>query len=118
MPRASVRIVGESPVKIPMGGTARVHLDTPAFVFADKIQLELSEPPDGVSIKTVGPQRGGGTEIVLQCDATKAKAGLKGNLIVSAVAGKPAGAGKGKLQQGNKRPLSTLPAIPFEIVLR
>jgi len=55
---------------------------------------------------------------VLECDATKAKAGLKGNLIVSAFAGKGLAVGKKKMPQANRRPLSTLPAIPFEIVTR
>jgi hypothetical protein len=116
MPRAAVRILGDAPVKIPAGGTARVRLDAPARGFADRIHLELSEPPEGITLKTVSPS-GDGTEIVLQSDAAKVKPGLKGNLIVNAFADRPGVPGKGKAPGNPRRaPLGTLPAIPFEVV--
>ena len=117
MSRSPVRILGESPVRIPAGGTARVRIAAPAFAFAGKIQLELSEPPDGIAIKDASPS-GGGAEIVLQCDAAKAKPGLKGNLIVNAFADAPELPGKAKAQAPQRRrPLGVLPAIPFEVVM-
>ena len=115
--RSLVRILGEQPVRIPAGGTARVQVAMPAAKSFDKIQFELSEPPEGVTVREVsqGPQ---GVEVVLQCDASKAKPGLKGNLIINAFAERSqAATGKEKAQAVRRRvPLGTLPAIPFEVV--
>ena len=116
MPRAALKILGEGPVRIPVGGTARVRVSAPSRAFADRFQLELSEPPEGVTLQEVSPVREG-AELVLSCDAAKAKAGLKGNLIVRVFAGKAAAASsKAKAPANPRRPsLGTLPAIPFEI---
>jgi hypothetical protein len=116
MPRAALKILGDGPVRIPVGGTARVRVSAPSRAFADRFQLELSEPPEGVTLQEVSPVREG-AELVLSCDAAKAKAGLKGNLIVRVFAGKAAAASsKAKAPANPRRPsLGTLPAIPFEI---
>jgi len=114
--RSPVRILGESPVRIPAGGTARVQIAAFTGPSVGKVHLELSDPPDGIAIKNVSPS-GGGTEIVLQCDAAKAKPGLQGNLIVNAFADAPELPGKAKAQAPQRRrPLGALPAIPFEVV--
>ncbi len=115
--RASVKILGAIPVKIPAGRTARVQVGVPPRPFLGQIQLELNEPPDGIAIQKVTPFDQG-IEIVLQSDAAKIKPGLKGNLIVNAFAVRtPAPSGSGKAQGNRGRsPLGTLPAIPFEIV--
>jgi hypothetical protein len=114
--RAPVRILSKTPVKIPAGGTARVQIGVPAAALLARIQLELSEPPEGISIKNVSPSAMG-TEIVLQSDAAKVKPGLKGNLIVVAFAKSVAAPGKAKPRAARRAvPLTTLPAIPFEIV--
>lgn len=76
----------------------------------------MSEPPDGVTIKNISSVPDG-IAIVLQSDAAKTKPGLSGNLIVNVLAGNAMPTGKGKAQV-NKRPLTTLPAVPFEIVAR
>ena len=79
------------------------------------MQLEVSDPPEGIVIEKVTPSRNG-AEIVLRCDAGKVKPGLKGNLIVNAFYARPAAA-KDKAPAGRPRtPAATLPAIPFEIV--
>jgi hypothetical protein len=113
--KAPVRVLSDAPVKIPAGGTARVRLDVPVRAFAGAFQLELSEPPEGITIKDVAPA-GFGSEIVLQTDATKVKPGLAGNLIINAYAGR--GDATKKKGQANQRraALGSLPAIPFEIV--
>ncbi|MGA2498112.1 MAG: hypothetical protein ABSH20_10240, partial [Tepidisphaeraceae bacterium] len=121
--------------RIPSGGTARIKADVPAARFVDKLDLELSEPPDGITIKSFNTGRDG-MEIVVQCDAAKIKPGLKGNLVVSAFT-ETAPAGKENPQskpqtkpeagpqakpparpQANQRRilLGSLPAIPFEVV--
>ena len=113
--RAAIRIVGDSPVKIPAGGTVRVQVAAPIAKSFGKIELELSDPPEGITIKSVASS-GDGTEIVLASDAAKVKPGLEGNLIVN-LAAKNAPAKTGKPGKGPSRvPLATLPAIPFQVV--
>ena len=114
--KTEMRILGKSPVRIPAGGTARVQV---ASNFANRIEFELSEPPEGITIKDVSSSEEG-AEIVLQSDAAKVKPGLKGNLIVTISAKKAAASGKGKPKASQRRsmPMATLPAIPFEVVIR
>ncbi len=117
MARATPKIISPTPVRIPAGGTALVRVDMPLAGFLNNLKIELSEPPDGISIKSVSTGRAG-TDIVLQCDAAKIRPGLKGNLIlISSVAGAPAKADK---PQGGNRPLQigALPAVPFEVTTR
>lgn len=107
-------LAGNFPVKIPSGGTAQVLVNLPVQAGSD-IECQLSEPPEGISVKSAAIGKSG-TEIVLACDATKIKPGLKGNLIASINVtlpdepGKPAGTPKRKYSVG------TLPAIAFEVV--
>lgn len=105
------------PMEIPRGGKARVPVSVPTSTFLGAVHLELSDPPPGIAIESVSLGRLGG-EIVLQSDAAVVKPGLKGNLIVNAFAVRTGeGAGKGKAQRRKSRILlSSLPAIPFEIV--
>jgi hypothetical protein len=102
---------------IPAGGTARVRIGTPSAAFADRFQVELSDPPDGIRIDRVGPSSAGGTEIVVHADAAKVKPGMEGNLIVNVLPGKtPPGGQRGNAPANRPRaPLGTLPAIPFRI---
>jgi hypothetical protein len=114
--RSGVKLLSESPVKIPAGGTARVRFDAPMGVGGGRLELELSEPPDGITIENINAA-GGGTEIVLRSDAAKVKTGQTGNLIVCAYPGKAAKTGKNNPQANRQRtPLASLPAIPFEVV--
>ncbi len=114
--RGGVKILSDTPVKIPAGGTAVVRIDAPARAFADQLKLELSDAPEGISLGKITPAKDG-TELTLRADAEKAKPGAKGNLIVKAFANRPGAAGKAKAQ-GSKFAVATLPAIPFEIVSR
>jgi hypothetical protein len=111
-----VRPRDDSPVRLPAGGTARVRFFAPNRNLVDQLQLELSDPPEGIVLQSVEPEAGG-VAIVLRADAAKIKPGLKGNLIIDAfreprllLASARPGAGQRRL------PLGTLPAIPFEIV--
>jgi hypothetical protein len=116
MARGPAKILGESPVRIPAGGTAQVRFDISSSALTDKVELELIEPPDGITIRKVSPSRDG-LEIVLQSDAAKARPGLRGNLIVMAYPeGSLASAKANERGTVRRIPLDTLPAIPFEIV--
>jgi hypothetical protein len=105
-----------TPVKIPAGGTTSVQVSVPTGPMMTKIEYQLSEPPDGITIKTVTPL-GRESEITLQADAAKVKPGTKGNLIVMVFAQGPAASGNENAGPAARRiPLGALPAIPFEIV--
>jgi hypothetical protein len=99
--RAAVRtpaaILSELPVKIPLGGTARVRVTMPATKFLEKVRFELSEPPEGITIQNASSDQKG-SDFVLQSDAAKAKHGLRGNLIVD-VSGERAPAAGAKAKQ-------------------
>jgi hypothetical protein len=112
-----LRILSATPVKLPAGGTVRVRVGPAGPRFTSNFQLELNEPPEGITIGEVSPT-GAGAEIELRSDAAKAKPGLKGNLIISLVPATPAEAAqKGKAPGNQRRPSpGSLPAIPFEIV--
>jgi hypothetical protein len=112
-----IRVLGSTPVRIPAGGTAHVRIGAPVSGFTDRWELELSEPPAGVTLEKVS-SIDAGAELVLHSDAAKVKPGQKGNLIVNLMPGRNATAAqKGKKQSNQRRgPVGSLPAIPFEIV--
>jgi hypothetical protein len=117
MNRMPLKILSATPVKIPAGGTARVRISAPGSAFTNRVRLELSEPPEGITLGSVSPGFEG-TEIELRSDATKAKPGLKGNLIVNMMPAQALIAAKKNKKQGNQQraAVGTLPAIPFEVV--
>ena len=118
--RTPMKVTSPEPLAIPAGGTARFQVHVPALPnnLLTKVQYELSEPPEGIELRTASPVQDG-TEIVLQCDAAKAKPGLKGNLIVNVSAERVAQPATASPQANRQRvSLGTLPAVPFEIVAR
>jgi hypothetical protein len=118
-PRRSsgMHVLTSEPVRIPIGGTSKVPIDIPTRSFFGAIQLELGNPPEGLSIESVSLDSEGST-IILLSEAGKIEPGLQGNLIVNVFAAKTGDdSGKGKEQRKKRRILlSALPAIPFEIV--
>jgi hypothetical protein len=118
MGRGGLKMLGSTPVKIPVGGSVRVVVGTPGGAMGNRFQLELSEPPEGITLAKVSPASEG-AELELRCDGAKAKAGLKGNLIVSVLPGQVlAAAQKAKKQNTQRRnAVGTLPAIPFEVIV-
>lgn len=110
-----VRMLDKTPVKIPIGGIARMRLRAPSSAFVERFQLELNDPPKGVTLREVAPAPEG-PELVFACDKGAAAKGMKGNLIVNVVPKALASAQKAKGPANNRRAaLTTLPAIPFEI---
>jgi hypothetical protein len=83
------------------------------------VQLELSEPPEGLSIREVQID-GNGASFEIAADAAVVKPGLRGNLIV-AVSGERVAAQRGSqaapagAAARRRVPVGVLPAIPFEI---
>jgi len=116
MNRMPLKILSALPVRIPAGGTARVRVAAPSSAFVNRFQLELSEPPEGITLGRVSAADEG-AEIELRSDAEKVKPGLKGNLIVDILQSRIAAAPKNKKQANQRRTtVGALPAIPFEIV--
>jgi len=71
-------------VRIPAGGTVRVKLQAPGRAFADRLQLELSEPPRDRHQERVADARR--SRDCVRHRLKKVKPGLQGNLIVNAFA--------------------------------
>ena len=115
--RVPIRLLDPQPVKIPCGGAAKIRVALPpSFRLFEKIEFQLSEPPDGVLIGELSLDAGG-AEFVVRADAAKAKPGLKGNLIVT-VSGErvPANANAQQNPAARRRvPMATLPAISFDV---
>ena len=110
-----LKIVSALPVKIPAGGSAAITLSVPGYmVTSGKVMLELTDPPEGITIQKFVPATSG-AELFFAADPAKCKAGQKGNLIV-AVNAKPAS--PSPKSKGSKKSalIATLPAIPYEIV--
>jgi len=104
-------VLGAEFVKIPVGGQARLPVNIPSSTSWGEVELELSDPPPGISIESVTGA------IVFRSDAKTAQPGLKGNLIVNAYAMRDPDTMKGRGQRKKPRRLLTaLPAIPFEVV--
>jgi hypothetical protein len=118
--RSPVRVPGKQTLRIPTGGSVRVPVQVllPANAAVTKLDFELSEPPEGLELSPA-PLAGNRTEIVFQCDAAKAKPGLKGNLIVNLVGERTVTPPNGTARPMTQRvQLGALPAMPFEIVAR
>lgn len=110
--RFPARLLDRGPVKIPVGGTALARLAIPRGGGPERIQLVLSDPPEGITLKSSLVNREGAV-LQLHADGSKVRPGFRGNLIVEAYpesAKKPGGAASKKFALG------TLPAIPIEIV--
>lgn len=110
------KIISAVPVKIPMGGIARVRVSAPAGNFSERFNLELDNPPDGISLTNVSAVPAG-LELVFSCDAEKAKPGVAGNLICDVVP-KNLGPANPQKKPGNpprRVAVATLPAVPFTI---
>jgi hypothetical protein len=117
--RVPARIVGSETARMPAGGSTRVQVALPPARNFQNIQLELSEPPDGLSLRDV-VVGGAGAEFVLDADASKVKPGTRGNLIVT-FSGERVPPQRGNQPETaapaarRRVPMGTLPAIPFEI---
>jgi hypothetical protein len=114
--RLPARIMGSEIVRMPAGGSARVQVALPPMKNFENIRLELSEPPDGLSLRDVAIGETG-AEFVLEADASKIKPGLRGNVIVT-VSGErvpPQRANQPPPAARRRVPIAVLPAVAFEI---
>lgn len=111
-------LVGDSPLRIPAGGTALLRFKLPKRGKIDNVALTLNDPPEGIALVDV-TFLPGVVKLQLQSDREKIEAGSSGNLIVEAFTERPGRNQKGKSAGKKKRiSLGVLPAVPFEIVRR
>jgi hypothetical protein len=116
--RMPINVVNTGPVKLLAGGPAQSILaltgGRPLFAMGETI-LQLSDPPDGISIEGYSPVSAG-TAISFKADPAKVKSGLRGNLIVEAFVERTPVSKDGKVGEKRRYSIGYLPAIPFEVV--
>jgi hypothetical protein len=115
--KPALAFVQDGELRISLGG--KTKLRAMALVKnppPKELTVELSEPPDGISIDKVTPV-GPGIEILLATDASKVKTGMKGNLIFKAFREYTPPTIEGRLPPKPQRTeLGFLPAVTFEVV--
>jgi hypothetical protein len=111
----TLEIAADGRIRIPAGGTAGLRVKIPNRPVASTIQLELSEPPAGLTLKDVNITPGELT-FAIAADSNAAKVGLMDNLIVDVSADPPNNPQNNQKKIPKQRVyIGTLPAIPFEI---
>jgi hypothetical protein len=111
-----VELATDGPVRIRAGGTTQVRLKTRKRSALKQMQLELRDPPEGLTLHnvTVVPE---GLAFQLKADKDAMETGFEGNLIVEAFT-QYAQKNKNGKPTGKKRRASAgfLPAIPIKVV--
>ena len=109
------KILSATPIKIPVGGTARVRVSAPKN-FSDRFRLELNNAPEGITLTNV-TAIAAGLELVFQCDVDKLKPGSLGNLICDVIPQNNGAADPAKKAKTARKPaaVATLPAMPFTV---
>jgi hypothetical protein len=117
-----VRLASTSPVRIPLGGTARVEiaapaaLDDPSRTALAALRFRLGAACRGVTLQSARVEPTG-VVLTLKADANTAWVGDVANAMVEASVEPPAG-DRGDPLAGRLGPLSlgVLPPVPFEVV--
>ncbi len=112
-----VELVDDGPIRIGAGGSARVRIRTTRGAMLREMQLELKEPPEGVTLHdvTVVP---GGLSFRLKADRDGWQGGFEDNLIIEAFREVTPKQQNGKATQKRRYSMGVFPAIPIEIVQR
>lgn len=112
----SVKLAEPSPVRVPLGGTARVEIKTRRGKTLKEMRLELNEAPEGLTLHdlTVLPD---GLAFKLHADQELMSKDFADNLIVEAFREYTPKAKDGQSAPKKRRySMGIMPAIPFEIV--
>ena len=111
-----VELVGDSPIRIPAGGSADVRLRAGKRASFKDVQLQLNSPPEGVTLHDVRVVPDG-LVFRLEADKNLLKSGFAGNLIVEAFRETAVLQKDGKpTNQMRRFSMGILPAIPVQIV--
>lgn len=114
-PRAQLSFERSGVLQLVAGGSARLRAVATGKSPHYDVRLELSDPPDGITIESMSPDANG-LAAVLAADAKKVKPGLKGNLLFHAFRERTAVAADGKPAKPLRTQLGLLPAVPFEVL--
>jgi hypothetical protein len=112
--KPSVQFARDEKLKLPSGGTAKIRVV--ASKSPSELRLELSEPPEGITIKSIAVE-GDAIAVAVQADAEKIKPGLRGNLLFNAFWEhlKTFSQAEDKKPKLQREPIGMMPALPFEI---
>ena len=111
-----VELAGNSPVRIPAAGSAQIRIKTARRANFQDVQLQLNEPPEGLTIHnvTVVPN---GLSFELKAEKDVMQVGFADNLIIETFRESVVKQKDGKLtNQKRRNSMGVLPAIPIEIV--
>jgi hypothetical protein len=112
----TVKLDGPSPVRVPLGGTARVQIKTRRGKTLKEMRLELKDAPEGLTLHdlTVLPD---GLAFLLRADPALMAKDFADNLIVEAFREYTPKAKDGQPAQKKRRySMGIMPAIPVEVV--
>jgi hypothetical protein len=113
--RAPARFLGPQPVGVPVGGHVRVRVELPPGLRAfENIEFELSEPPEGVTLRDVAVRQDI-ADFSLLADAAKTPAGLRTNIIIGVSGERVPGPKQRDKATRRRLPLLTLPALSIEV---
>ena len=116
--RVSSHLLSSEPVKIPAGGKTQVRVAiSPGYIRFEKLRLELSDPPEGITLSDFSVTQAE-TQFVLHADSNKIKPGMRGNLIVEVSGERVVPANAPNAGARRRLSIGMLPAIVFEIVAR
>ncbi len=114
-----VKLIGDSPVPVPAGGSVEVTLKVVGKRWIPKkMTLALKHGPDGISLEktTVAGRK---VTFVLKADKDAMEKGFRDNLIVEAFNEYTPKPKKGtKSTQKKRNPIGFMPAIPIQIVAK
>ncbi len=101
------------PIQIPVNGTARLEFSTSAFRIPADIRFELDDPPKGITLQE-GTASEGSIVITIHADGQEIKAGYRDNLIINAIAERPAPPDRPKAL-AQQITAGVLPAVAIEV---
>ena len=114
-PMPPMEILGDVPVRIPAGGSKRVVVKAWKGKILQQLQLELNDPPKGLSLHDVSVVAQG-LQFRLQADKDALKSGFADNLIVEAFRQFTPKRKDGKPARKRRFSVGFLPAVPVQIV--
>jgi len=111
----AVELAGETPVRIPVGGSAQVQIKTGRRASLQDVQLQLNQPPEGLTMDSVAAAP---TGVTFQLKADKSlPSGFADNLIIEAFRETVVRAKDGTpTNQKRRSSIGLLPAVPIQIV--
>ena len=110
-----VELLGDSPVRIPAGGSTQVTLKTRKTQALKQMKLVLNKPPEGLTLHgvTVVPQ---GLAFQLKADKDAVQSGFADNLLIEAFREYMPKDKQGKPLSKRRSSMGFLAAIPIEVV--